>query len=279
MCAYVQRVEAVERSEEAEGSKIAVKTTKKKGKSSGRQTKLPTGQNSLKHTKPSPFAEKIDPIIPAFNANPKKASAARLKKVKSASESSPIEIKGKGKVAKQKGAAKAITADSFFSDEDSDGDLPDLASRLDAKRRVVPEVKGHEDDDADVSIDEFPSADPITIDSGSESDFVSAPKRSRVKASTSAEPKKVSAAAKKKKVPSSTTSVVGKKKQVSAKAGIGSKSIIKAKDGQSQSTLKIFTTRGKKRALEVIEGDSGKDSSPTKKTKTKPTKVSEVRGQ
>lgn len=300
----MQRVEAVERSEEAEGSKIAIKSTKKKGKSSGRQTKLPIGQNSLKHTKPSPFAEKIDPIIPAFNANPKKASATRTKKVKGAesSASSSMEPKAKGKAGKLGKRAKAI-ADGFFSDEESDEEeVPDLDSRLGARRHMEPEVKGHgesevkdhgepEDDEvkghgetgADVSIDEFPSADPITIDdSGSESDFISAPKRPRVK--TSAEPKKKMTAPARKKKAAAATSMGAKKKPVAAKVaitkvavGIGSKSIIQAKDGKSQSTLKIFATRGKKRALEAVEEGSDMDvKAPPKKAK--PPKVSGVKG-
>lgn len=38
------------------------KTSKTKGKTTGRQTKLPIGQNSLKNTKPSPFGEMIEPV-------------------------------------------------------------------------------------------------------------------------------------------------------------------------------------------------------------------------
>ena len=72
------------RKEEEEGAKIAIKkAVKVKGKTSGRQTKLPvTGKNNLQHTKPSHFAEAIDPLIPEYNANPKKPTAVRTKKRK-----------------------------------------------------------------------------------------------------------------------------------------------------------------------------------------------------
>ena len=44
-----------------------------------RQTKLTSGaeKNSLEVTKPSPFAEGIEPIIPDFNANPKKPGGGK----------------------------------------------------------------------------------------------------------------------------------------------------------------------------------------------------------
>lgn len=78
-----QRVEAAEREEEVSSAKIAVKKKKTgKGKSSFRQTKLASAsgeKNSLEVTKPSAFAEGIDPVIPEFNANPKKTGGGRKK--------------------------------------------------------------------------------------------------------------------------------------------------------------------------------------------------------
>lgn len=76
-------MEAAERDEEEAGAKITVKKKKAgKGKSSFRQTKLAAGgeKNSLEVTKPSPFAEGIDPVIPEFNANPKKTGGGGRKR-------------------------------------------------------------------------------------------------------------------------------------------------------------------------------------------------------
>lgn len=73
-------MESLEREEEEAGAKITVKKKKTaKGKSSFRQTKLASGgeKNSLEVTKPSPFAETIEPSIPEFNANPKKPGGGR----------------------------------------------------------------------------------------------------------------------------------------------------------------------------------------------------------
>ena len=73
----------MEREDEEAGAKIMVKKKKGgKGKSSFRQTKLAAGgeKNSLEVTKPSPFAEGIDPVIPEFNANPKKAGGGGRKR-------------------------------------------------------------------------------------------------------------------------------------------------------------------------------------------------------
>lgn len=80
----------MEREEEEAGAKIVVKKKKAgKGKSSFRQTKLVAGgeKNSLEVTKPSPFAEGIDPVIPEFNANPKKAGGGGRKRAVKAESS------------------------------------------------------------------------------------------------------------------------------------------------------------------------------------------------
>ena len=69
-----QRVEEQEKEEEAAGARITVKRKKSKGKTTGRQTKLmgdSGSSNSLKETRPSPFAEVVDPVIPGFCAKKK----------------------------------------------------------------------------------------------------------------------------------------------------------------------------------------------------------------
>ena len=127
-----------------------MKKTKSKGKTSGRQTKLPVSGNSLKHTKPSPFAESIDPTVPEFNANPKKASTTRLKNKKAKEEGPKVNGEGEEEETLKKGlkgakkvkgsaTAKAIKESFNISDEDSDmmdSDVEemDLASRLAVNR-------------------------------------------------------------------------------------------------------------------------------------------------
>ena len=66
----------MELEEEVSGAKIAVKRKKTKGKTTGRQTKLTSegSSSSTKLTRPSAFAETIDPAVPEFNAEPKKTS-------------------------------------------------------------------------------------------------------------------------------------------------------------------------------------------------------------
>ncbi len=119
----------MERKEEAAGAKITVKkTSKSKGKSLGRQTKITGGadKNSLKHTKPSPFAETIEPQVPTYNANPKKSTSGRTKKEKLDSSS------GKG----HEIAPATSIKDSFHLSNDEDGEeVSDLATRLASKDR------------------------------------------------------------------------------------------------------------------------------------------------
>ena len=93
----------MEREEEEAGAKIIVKKKKaSKGKSSFRQTKLASGgeKNSLEVTKPSPFAEAIEPSIPEFNANPKKPGGAGRKRAKAEPK---IESGGKDEGGEEKG--------------------------------------------------------------------------------------------------------------------------------------------------------------------------------
>lgn len=114
---FIQRVEAAELEEEAQGARITVKKKKGgKGKASVRQTKLASGaeKNSLVVTKPSPFAEAIDPIIPEFNANPKKAGSGRKRGVK---------------------AEPAGAADTSLKDESNEGD--DMTETTAKKPKVV----------------------------------------------------------------------------------------------------------------------------------------------
>lgn len=76
-------MEEEEKAEEAAGARITVRK-KGKGKGAGRQTKLTGGGdagNSLKETRPSPFAEAVNPVIPEFCAEKKKpAGRGRVKR-------------------------------------------------------------------------------------------------------------------------------------------------------------------------------------------------------
>ena len=85
MCVCVllllQRVEEEERAEEAAGARITKKKKTNKSKQGGRQAKL-TGSstdsgNSFKETRPSPFAEVVDPVIPEFSTERKTAGKGR----------------------------------------------------------------------------------------------------------------------------------------------------------------------------------------------------------
>ena len=81
LCVCVwQRVEEEEKAEEAAGARIT-KKKKTKGKQQGRQAKLTGGAtdsgNSFKETRPSPFAEVVDPVIPEFSTEKKTAGKGR----------------------------------------------------------------------------------------------------------------------------------------------------------------------------------------------------------
>ncbi len=133
-------MEQQEREDEAAGAKIAVKKKKGKGKSSGRQTKLTSdgaasSSNSLKITKPSAFAEPIDPRIPEFNAQPKKA---RAKKEPGAGKALKTEgrtsAKSAGKSPEKKAAVKSIK--EAFGIDDDEAEIPPLSlmERVAAKK-------------------------------------------------------------------------------------------------------------------------------------------------
>ncbi len=138
-----QRVEQREREEEAAGAKIAVKKKKGKGKSSGRQAKLTSdgaelSSNSLKITRPSPFAETIEPTIPEFNSQPKKPSAGgrRAKKEPNASSEVKVEAgnppKSTGKTPEKVAAAKSVK--EAFGLDDDEKPPSSLMERIAAKK-------------------------------------------------------------------------------------------------------------------------------------------------
>ena len=83
-----QRVEEEERAEEAAGARITKKKKTKGGKAGGgRQAKLTGGvssgaSNSLTETRPSPFAEIVDPVIPEFTLERKKPTGKGRGRVK-----------------------------------------------------------------------------------------------------------------------------------------------------------------------------------------------------
>ena len=124
--------------DEQAGATITVKKRKGKGKSTGRQTKL-TGTtstgNSLKITKPSPFAETVEPTIPEFNAQPKKASGKgpgrpKVKKEKETSLTS--EPTKPGQSPEKLAAAKAVKDAFGLSDDETPP--ASLSERLAAKK-------------------------------------------------------------------------------------------------------------------------------------------------
>lgn len=289
----------MERQEEAAGSKIAVKrAAKSKGKSSGRQTKLPmSGQNNLKHTKPSPFAEAIEPNIPEFNAVPKKPSVVRQKKQKPTGEKgtgtgekggTPEESEESGrKSAKQQpskkekiATAKAIAESFDLSGDEEVMDDMDLGSRLalnkPTRTKTAPvsyaDMDASGDDDESLKSGPLPSdplpaaeeaeSDHISIpDSDSSDDFVSAPKRPKVV-------KKAS---------------VVKKQTAPTKPGIKK---VTSSQAKGQSTLKLVSStqqsKARKRGLdESEEEEEGEDIPPSKRvaptvSKGKVPKVSET---
>lgn len=135
-------MEQLEQEEAAAGSMIAVKRKKGKGKTTGRQTKLTStggvSTNSFNVTRPSAFAEEIEPIIPEFNAQPKKASGGRGrgKAIKMEEESKEgIELPK----SPQKAALKAVKDAFCLSDDETPP--PSLFERLKEKGRQQSVVK------------------------------------------------------------------------------------------------------------------------------------------
>ena len=150
-------MEQLEQEEAAAGSMIAVKRKKGKGKTTGRQTKLTStggvSTNSFNITRPSAFAEEIEPTIPEFNAQPKKASGGRGrgKAIKMEEESKEgIEL---SKSPEKKAAAKAVKDAFCLSDDETPP--PSLFERLKEKGKQQSVLKfqkktGPSDDDDEV---------------------------------------------------------------------------------------------------------------------------------
>jgi len=156
-------VEQLEQEEAAAGSMIAVKRKKGKGKTTGRQTKLTStggvSTNSFNITRPSAFAEEIEPTIPEFNAQPKKASGGRGrgKAVKMEEESKEgIEL---SKSPEKKAAAKAVKDAFCLSDDETPP--PSLFERLKEKGKQQSLLKfqkktGPSDDDVIMEVETPP---------------------------------------------------------------------------------------------------------------------------
>ena len=165
-------MEQLELQEEVAGAMITVKKRKGKGKTTGRQTKLTSGagasSNSLKITRPSPFAEAIDPVVPDFNAEPKKGSSGR-------GRGKPMKVKAEKdtkegiKTTEKMAAAKAVKDAFGLSDDETPP--PSLYERLKAKparqsvlklekiqmkAAVDSEPSDLEDDDAFMEVDTPP---------------------------------------------------------------------------------------------------------------------------
>ena len=156
-------MEQLEQEEAAAGSMIAVKRKKGKGKTTGRQTKLTStggvSTNSFNITRPSAFAEEIEPTIPEFNAQPKKASGGRGrgKAVKMEEESKEgIEL---SKSPEKKAAAKAVKDAFCLSDDETPP--PSLFERLKEKGKQQSLLKfqkktGPSDDDVIMEVETPP---------------------------------------------------------------------------------------------------------------------------
>ena len=156
-------MEQLEQEEAAAGSMIAVKRKKGKGKTTGRQTKLTStggvSTNSFNITRPSAFAEEIEPTIPEFNAQPKKASGGRGrgKAIKMEEESKEgIEL---SKSPEKKAAAKAVKDAFCLSDDETPP--PSLFERLKEKGKQQSLLKfqkktGPSDDDVIMEVETPP---------------------------------------------------------------------------------------------------------------------------
>ena len=183
-------MEQLEQEEAAAGSIIAVKKKKGKGKSTGRQTKLTSvagvSTNSFKVTQPSPFAEAIDPVIPEFNAQPKKASGGRGRgKAAIKMEDSKEGIKSPEKTA----AAKAVRDAFDLSDDETPP--PSLFERLKGKGKKQSQLKFQKkpessDDDDDDETPPRKTAKRQKSGTDSEEEFgIPVPKKAAVKKSVS----------------------------------------------------------------------------------------------
>lgn len=157
-------METLEREEEEAGAKITVKKKKAaKGKTSFRQTKIASGgeKNSLEVTKPSPFAESIEPTIPEFNANPKKAGGGRKRAkaepkeeaggASSSKDSDGKEEKEDGEVATKK--AKTEPAIEVMDEEGERKVEEAKPAPAVAKNKAASKWKFGDDSDVEISED------------------------------------------------------------------------------------------------------------------------------
>ncbi len=158
-------MEILEKEDEEAGAKITVKKKKTaKGKSSFRQTKLASGgeKNSLEVTKPSPFAETIEPSIPEFNANPKKPGGGR-KRVKAEPKEEAGTSPSKdsdGKEEKEGGAAatkKAKTEPVAMEVSDGEESKMEVVKTAPAVKRKAVQI-----DDSEVEISEDSADDDVS---------------------------------------------------------------------------------------------------------------------
>ena len=186
-------MEQLEQEEAAAGSIIAVKNKKGKGKSTGRQTKLTStagvSTNSFKVTQPSPFAEAIDPVIPEFNAQPKKASGGRGRG-KAAIKMEEDSKEGITKSPEKTAAAKAVRDAFGLSDDETPP--PSLFERLKGKGKKQSQLKFQKkkpessDDDDDDEPPPRKTAKRQKSGSDSEEEFgIPVPKKAAVKKSVS----------------------------------------------------------------------------------------------
>eukprot|EP00731_Ephydatia_muelleri_P019883 Em0012g708a len=87
-------VEEKEKEEEAAGAKIVAKKKGKAPKAGARQAKLAAASSDLntsfKATKPSPYAESIEPQVPAYNAEPKKKKTTKVKTAEVGADKSQV---------------------------------------------------------------------------------------------------------------------------------------------------------------------------------------------
>ncbi len=130
-------METAEREEQASGASISIKRSKKsKGKAASRQTTLTAScKSSIELTKPSPFAEFIDPKMPEYNANPK---AARPRAKKKTVESNAPKQSSRGKK-----SASQVSDEKPASEKMNFSDYPVSLAKRRAKTSTAGDSKTH----------------------------------------------------------------------------------------------------------------------------------------
>lgn len=151
-------MEEEEKAEEAAGARI---TVRKKGKGKGgRQTKLTGGSdtgNSLKETRPSPFAETVNPVIPEFCAEKKKPSRGRVKaepkstdddetskdpkQQKLSVEVSEVKAKKKAPADKTKKKVKVVSGSESGEEEEEEVENKSLRERIELRKTKATSYK------------------------------------------------------------------------------------------------------------------------------------------